>query len=490
MNYRMILSLLGMVLLLLAALLLTPCVVALIYGEGDFIALFQTVVLCLLLGTVMSLLYPRRERRLMHAREGFVMVSLAWVLISLVGALPFYLNRSIPVYLDAIFETVSGFTTTGASILTNVEALPHGLLFWRSLTHWIGGMGVLVFMLAIVPLSGESIYLLRAESPGPSVSKMVPKMRTSAAITYGLYIALTALLFLMYRLGNLCGWGEISWFDSFCLSFGTAGTGGFAVRCDGLASYSVYEQAVTTVFMILFGVNFSIYFFLLCRKYRLAWQNSELKCYIAVILSAITLITLNLVLTGGYFSTVGEAIHHASFSVGSIITTTGFGTVDFSQWPEFSRTILVVLMVIGACAGSTGGGMKVSRILILFKSLRAEVRRMLHPHAVEIMTMDKKRVEKNAIQGTGAFLTAYFALLLLSVMVVSMDNLGTETTVTAIFATLNNIGPGTSALIGPLGSFSVFSPLSKIVLIFDMLCGRLEIFPILLLLRPSTWRKN
>ena len=237
-------------------------------------------------------------------------------------------------------------------------------------------------------------------------------------------------------------------------------------------------------------MNYSIYFFLLCRKYRLAWQNSELKCYIAVILSAITLITLNLVLTGGYFSTVGEAIHHASFSVGSIITTTGYGTVDFSQWPEFSRTILVLLMVVGACAGSTGGGMKVSRVLILIKSLRAEVRRMLHPHAVEIMTMDKKRVEKNAIQGTGAFLTAYFALLLLSVMVISLDNAGTETTVTAVFATLNNIGPGTSALIGPLGSFSFFSPLSKIVLIFDMLCGRLEIFPVLLLLRPATWRKN
>ncbi|MBR4309318.1 MAG: TrkH family potassium uptake protein [Oscillospiraceae bacterium] len=489
MNYRMILSLLGMVLLLLAGFLLMPCVVALIYGEGDFVALIQTAILCLVLGSLLSLLYPREERRLMHAREGFVMVSLVWILISVVGALPFYLCGAIPSYLDAVFETVSGFTTTGASILTNVEALPHGLLFWRSFTHWIGGMGVLVFMLAIVPLSGESIYLLRAESPGPSVSKMVPKMRTSAAITYGLYIALTVMLFLLYRLGTLFGWGNISWFDSFCLSFGTAGTGGFAIRCDGLASYSTYEQAVTTVFMILFGVNFSIYFFLLCKKYRLAWQNSELKCYIGVILTAIILITLNLVLSGGFFSTVGEAIHHVSFSVGSVITTTGYGTVDFAQWPEFSRTILVLLMVVGACAGSTGGGMKVSRVLILFKSLRAEIRRMLHPHAVEIMTMDKKRVEKSAIQGTGAFLTVYFAILLLSVTLVSLDNLGTETTVTAIFATLNNIGPGTSALIGPFGSFAVFSPLSKVVLIFDMLCGRLEIFPILLLLRPGTWRK-
>ncbi|MBQ2446344.1 MAG: TrkH family potassium uptake protein [Oscillospiraceae bacterium] len=490
MNYRMILSVMGIVLLLLAGFLLLPCVIALIYAEGDFSALFTTVILCLVLGSILFFLRPKEERRRMHAREGFVMVTLSWIVISLAGALPFYLNGAIPSYLDAVFETVSGFTTTGASILPNVEAVPHGLLLWRSFTHWIGGMGVLVFMLAVVPMSGESIYLLRAESPGPSVSKMVPKMRTSAAITYGIYIAMTLLLILLYQLGRLFGWGNISLFDSLCLAFGTAGTGGFAVLCDGLASYSVYEQGLTTVFMILFGVNFSIYFFLLCKEYRLAWQNSELKCYIGIILAAITLITLNLFFTGGYFSTVSETIHHVAFSVGSVITTTGYGTVDFAQWPEFSRTILVLLMVVGACAGSTGGGMKVSRILILFKAQRAEIRRMLHPHAVEIMTMDKKKVEKNAIQGTHAFLTVYFAILLISVALISLDNLGTETTVTAVFATLNNIGPGTSAIVGPFGNFAVFSPLSKLVLIFNMLCGRLELFPILLFLRPGTWKKN
>jgi len=490
MNYRMILSLLGMVLVLLGGFLLFPCAVALIYGEGDFLALLMTAAISAGVGFLLTLLRPREERRLMHAREGFIMVALSWILISLVGALPFYLNGAIPSYLDAVFETVSGFTTTGASILPNVEAIPHGLLLWRSFTHWIGGMGVLVFMLAVVPMSGESIYLLRAESPGPSVSKMVPKMRTSAAITYGIYIAMTLLLILLYQVGRLFGWGNISLYDSVCLAFGTAGTGGFAVRCDGLASYSVYEQALTTVFMILFGVNFSVYFFLICRKYKLAWQNSELKCYIGIILTAITLITVNLITTGGYFATVGEAIHHVAFSVGSIITTTGYGTVDFAQWPEFSRVLLVLLMIVGACAGSTGGGMKVSRVLILFKSQAREIRRMIHPHAVEIITMDKKKIEKSAISGTSAFLSVYCVVLLISVALISLDNFGTETSVTAVMATLNNIGPGTSAVVGPFGGYGSFSPLSKMVIIFDMLCGRLELFPVLLLLRPSTWRRH
>ncbi len=490
MNYRMIFSILGMVLILLGGFLLLPCAIALFYGEGDFTALIITAVISGIVGGLLMLLRPKEDRQLMHAREGFVMVALSWIMISLVGALPFYLNGSIPSYLDAVFETVSGFTTTGASILTNVEAMPHGLLLWRSFTHWIGGMGVLVFMLAVVPMSGESIYLLRAESPGPSVSKMVPKMRTSAAITYGIYIAMTLLLILLYQIGRVFGWGSISLYDSVCLAFGTAGTGGFAVRCDGLASYSMYEQELTTVFMILFGVNFSIYFFLICRKYKLAWQNSELKCYISIILVAITLITVNLVTTGGFFSNVGDTIHHVAFSVGSVITTTGYGTVDFSQWPEFSRILLVILMIVGACAGSTGGGMKVSRVLILFKNQARELRRMIHPHAVEIITMDKKKVDKSAISGTGAFLSVYFVIMIISIALVGLDNFGTETTVTAVMATLNNIGPGTSAVVGPFGGYTAFSPLSKLVMIFDMLCGRLELFPMLLLLRPSTWRRH
>ena len=489
MNYRMIFTLLGYVLLMIGALLCLPLIVALIYREKEVWSILQSILISVGSGLLLALLRPKKNRA-MYAREGFVMVSLSWVIISLVGALPFYISKAIPSYLDAVFEAISGFTTTGASILTDVEAMPHCLLLWRSFTHWLGGMGVLVFMLAIVPMSGESIYLLKAESPGPSVSKMVPKMRTSSLILYGIYFALTVLQLLVYLLGNLFGWSDLPFFDAVCLAFGTAGTGGFAVRADGLASYGMYIQAVTTVFMILFGVNFSIYFFLISKRFRLIFKNSELRCYIVIILSAVTLISLNLILTGGYFSKNGDAVHHAAFAVGSIITTTGYGTVDFSQWPEFSRAILMILMIVGASAGSTGGGMKVSRWLILAKSARSEIRRMVHPHAVEVMTMDGKKVGRDVIRGTGAFLTVYCALLLISFLAVSLDGFGTETSLTAALATLDNIGPGTSSLIGPMGSYAGFSAFSKIVLSLNMLFGRLELFPMLLLLRPSTWRKH
>ena len=489
MNYRMILFLLGYVLLLIGGFLLLPIIVALIYGDGGLMSLCLTALICAAAGGAMMLLRPRINRT-MHAREGFVMVSLAWILISLIGALPFWLHGSIPSYLDAVFETVSGFTTTGASILTKVEAMPHGLLFWRSFTHWLGGMGVLVFMLAVVPLSGESIYLLKAESPGPSVSKMVPKMRTSALILYGIYCAMTLLQILAYQLGNLCGWGEISFFDSVCLTFGSAGTGGFAVRSTGLADYSSYIQTVTTVAMLMFGVNFSVYFFLICKKFKLIWKNSELKAYLLIVFGAVALITANLMLTGGYFDSLQTAIHHVFFSVSSVITTTGYGTEDFSLWPEMSKCILVLLMMIGACAGSTGGGMKVSRLLILVKTARSELRHLIYPHRVDAITMDGKRVSQDVIHGTSAFLIFYILIALGSIFLVSLDGMGTETTATAVMATLNNIGPGTSILIGPRGSFAAFSDLSKVVLILDMLFGRLEIFPMLLLFRPATWRKH
>ena len=489
MNYRMIAYLLGYVLLLIGAFLLLPVIVALIYGEGDLLSLLLTAVICAALGGMMMLLKPKRDRT-MHARDGFVMVSLSWIFISLLGALPFWLNGAIPSYLDAVFETVSGFTTTGASILTHVEAMPHGLLFWRSFTHWLDGMGVLVFMLAVVPLSGESIYLLKAESPGPSVSKMVPKMRTTAKILYGIYFAMTLLQIFAYQLGDLCGWGDISLFDSVCLAFGSAGTGGFSVRSTGLAEYSSYVQTVTTVGMIMFGVNFSVYFFLICRKFRLVRQNTELKYYLAIILGAVALITANLMLTGGYFTDVRNAVHHVSFSVGSIITTTGYGTVDFSTWPELSRTVLVLLMICGACAGSTGGGLKVSRVVILVKTARSELRHLLHPHSVEVMKMDGKRVDRDVIRGTSAYLIFYILIAVVSIVLVSLDNFGTETSVTSVLATLNNIGPGTSIIIGPFGGYSCFSALSKVVMILDMLFGRLELFPMLILFRPSTWRKH
>lgn len=489
MSYRMIFSLLGYVLLLIGFFLFFPAIVAVIYREQALYSILLTIGGSLLAGGILVTLRPKGDHS-MYARDGFVMVSLAWIVISLVGAVPFYLSGSIPSYLDAVFETVSGFTTTGASILTDVEAMPKCLLFWRSFTHWLGGMGVLVFMLAVVPMSGESIYLLQAESPGPSVSKMVPRMRTSSLILYGIYFAISLLQLFLYQLGDWLGWGEISFFDSICLTFGTAGTGGFSVRADGLAGYSTYAQALTTVFMILFGVNFSVYFFLLCRKFKLAWKNSELKCYIGIILFAILLITLNLTLTGVFFSSVGETVHHVSFSVGSIITTTGYGTADFALWPEFSKVILAILMVIGASAGSTGGGMKVSRILILAKTARAEIRHLLHPNAVEVMTMDGKRVDKAVAKGTTAYLIVYVMIAVVSVLLVSLDGFGTETTVSSVLATLNNIGPGLSTLIGPFGSFAVFSSLSKLVMIFCMLLGRLELFPMIVLLRLSTWRKR
>ncbi len=489
MNYRMIFYLLGMVLLIIGVVMLLPCLVALVYAESEGWDVLLAAGICAVTGAFMMLCKPKKRKR-MHARDGFVMVSLSWILISLVGALPFWLSGAIRSYVDAVFETVSGFTTTGASILTDVEAMPHCLLFWRSFSHWLGGMGVLVFMLAIVPMSGDSIFLLKAESPGPSVSKMVPKMRTTALILYGIYCAITLLQLILYRLGVVFGWGEMPFFDSVCLTLGTAGTGGFAVRADGLASYSMYEQALTTVFMILFGINFSIYFFIICKKFKLVWQNSELKAYISIILIAIFLITANLTLTGGFFDSLGKTVHHAAFTVGSIVTTTGFGTTDFAQWPEFSKMVLLLLMVSGACAGSTAGGIKVSRLLILGKFARSEVRHLVHPRAVEVMAMDKKRVSIEVIRGTAAYFIVYMLVMALSIALVSLDDFDTQTTISSVFATFNNIGPGVSNVVGPFGTYASFSVFSKLVMSVGMLFGRLEIFPMLLLLRPSTWRKH
>lgn len=489
MNYRMIFSLLGNVLLVICGVLLLPVITALIYGEAALYDLLLSIAIAGGVGLALSLLRPRHNRT-MHARDGFVMVSLAWIFISLAGALPLWLSGAIPSFLDAVFEAVSGFTTTGSSILTDVEAVPKCLLLWRSLMHWLGGMGVLVFMLAIVPLSGDSIYLLKAESPGPSVEKMVPKMRDSSLILYAIYLGMTLLMLLLLQLGDRLGWGAISFFDNLCITFGTAGTGGFAIYNTGMAGFSPYVQWVTTVFMALFGVNFSVYFFLLCKKWRLAVRHTEARWYFIIIFSAIGLIVLNLMTTGGYFATLGEAVRHAAFSVSAVITTTGYGTADFSQWPEFSRVILGLLMIIGACAGSTGGGLKVSRAIILVKTLRAEVSHLVHPHEVRVLKMDGKRLGKDVIQGASAYFIIYMLLLALSVLILALDGFGTETTLSASLTTLNNIGPGLTKLIGPFGSFAMFSPLSKVVMILNMLFGRLEIFPMLLLLRPSTWRKH
>ena len=479
MNKRLILYVLGMILVVLAALMALPLLVAALCHEREGTGFLWSIGLSLLLGVPMLLQRPRD--RALYAREGYVAVALSWVVISLAGAVPFTVSGVIPNYLDAVFETVSGFTTTGASIVPAVEELPKCMLFWRSFTHLLGGMGVLVFMLALVPLTGgDTIFLLRAESPGPSVSKVVPRMRTTAAILYAIYLGMTLLEILLLLAGGM------PLFDSICHAFGTAGTGGFGIKNNSLAGYSTYLQGVISVFMLLFGINFNFYVFLLMRRVKTALRISEVWAYLGIVASAVLIITINVLpQSAGVF----PAFHHALFSVSSIITTTGYATADFNLWPELSRILLVILMLVGACAGSTGGGMKVSRIMILIKSCRCEVSRLLHPREVKVMTMDGKRVPDSTVRGVQAYCTAYVLITVSSILLVALDNFDFTTTVTAVIATLNNIGPGLG-MVGPAGGFAAFSPLAKVVMTLDMLFGRLELFPLLILLSPRTWRRG
>lgn len=479
MNKQMIRYVLGLVLLIEGALLLLPLAVALLYREASWVYFIATIGVCLALGGCMTLRKP--QRRALFPKDGFVIAALSWIVISLVGALPFCLSGQIPRYIDALFEMISGFTTTGSSILTQVEALDHGMLFWRSFSHWVGGMGILVFMLALLPaMGGATIHILRAESPGPSVGKVVPKIRDSAKITYEIYLALTVLLVLLYLAGGM------SLFDSLCIAFGTAGTGGFAVRTSSCAEYSPYIQTVTTIFMMLFGVNFTVYFLLLRRKFRQALHSSELWTYLGVILAATLAISFNIFRSMASF---GQAVHHAAFTVSSIITTTGYGTVDFNLWPEFSRVILCFLMIMGACAGSTGGGFKVSRIVILCRYASNELKRLIHPRTVNVVQVDGKQISRETVHGVLVYTLFYIFIAMASMLLISLDNFDGSTTVSSVLATLNNIGPGLGA-VGPAASFAGLSDLSKAVLCLDMLAGRLEIFPLLVLLLPSTWAKK
>ena len=480
MNKRMIFHILGMLLILEAALLLLPALVALIYGEQAGWYYLFTAAGAALVGLALRTAC-RPSRKTIYARDGLITVALGWIVISLAGALPFTLCGDIPSYLDAVFEMVSGVTTTGSSILPNVELLNRCSLFWRSFSHWIGGMGILVFMLAIVNMEGgQGIHLLRAESPGPTVSKMVPRMVDSSKILYSIYFGLTLVQIIFYLLGGM------PLFDTLCNAFATAGTGGFAIRADSFAGYGYYHQTVTTVFMALFGVNFSIYFFLLRRKFDLVWKNTELRWYVVIILSSVALITLNIL---PLYPRAYDALHHAAFSVSSVITTTGFGTENFDLWPEFSRVILVFLMMIGACAGSTGGGLKISRLVILVKMVQREVRLLLHPRTVKVMTIDGKAVSNDTVRGVSAYFLTYVFLIMASILLVSLDGFDASTTVTAVLATFNNIGPGLG-LVGPAGNFAAFSPLAKVVLTLDMLLGRLELYPMLILMLPTTWTKR
>ena len=477
MNYPLLRYLFGMILLIVAAFLVLPLAVAVIYGESSGIYFLYTMIAAGLLGFLLTRFKP--AKRDMYAREGFVFTALAWVVISLIGAAPFTLSGQIPSYLDAVFETVSGFTTTGASILTDVEALDNGMLFWRSFTHWLGGMGILVFMLSLVNMGGQANHLLRAESPGPTVSKMVPNMRKSAAILYGIYIVMTAVEVVLLLIGGM------PLFDSLVHAFGTVGTGGFGIKNDSIAGYSTYCQVIITIFMILFGINFNAYFLILIRKFRQAWESEEVRAYLLIIAAATLAITFNV---RGYFSSFAQAFQQTIFQVASIITTTGYATTNFDLWPEFSRTILVLLMFVGACAGSTGGGIKVSRILILLKTVKKELIQLLHPRSVRRIQIDGKAIEHEVVRSTNVYMGVYIFIFAFSMLLIALNNFDLITNFSAVAATLNNIGPGLS-LVGPIGNFSMFSDFSKLVLIFDMLAGRLELFPLLLLFVPNTWKR-
>ena len=484
MNKKMIARMQGVLFALEALFMLPAIAVCVIYGEtgAPMTGFLWTVALLAGLSGVLMLV-GRKATRDFYAREGFIIVALGWILLSAAGALPFWISGEIPHYVDAFFETVSGFTTTGSSILADVEAMSHGLLYWRSFTHWLGGMGMLVFLLAVVPTgkgAGYSIHLLRAESPGPTVGKIVPRMRQTASLLYKIYIVLTIVC-----TGFLLA-GGMPLFDSLCTAFGTAGTGGFGIKADSMAGYSPYLQNVCTVFMALFGVNFSIYFLLLLREWRAALFDEELLLYLGIMLGAMFIIAVDV---RPLFSGFGEAFHHASFTVSSVMTTTGFATADFNVWPQLSRSILCILMVIGASAGSTGGGVKVARILLLIKSLSVEVRRLLRPRSVNVVRVNHRVVQDEVLHSVNVYMAAYCAIAVGSFLLISIDDFSMETNVTAVMACLNNIGPGLD-MVGPTGNFALFSPFSKIVLSMDMLLGRLEIFPILVLFSRHTWNRT
>ena len=483
MNYKMMGRFIGQIIAIEALFMLPALGISLFRGEYASVNGFLlTLAIMVVLGAFL-LISCRNAGNIFGAREGLVCVGLGWVALSLLGCLPFWFSREIPAFIDAFFESASGFTTTGSSILSDVEAMSKGLLYWRSFTHWLGGMGVLVFLLAIAPGGsdkGFTMHLLRAESPGPDVGKLVPKMRQTAMILYVIYIVMTILNVIFLLLGGM------SLFDALCTALGTAGTGGFGIKNDSMASYSPYIQNVCTIFMFLFGINFSCYYLLLLGQLRSVFKDEELRMYIGIALVTATLIALNI---RDLYDTWEETIRHSAFQVSTIMTTTGFATTDFDLWPGFSKALLMMLMIVGACAGSTGGGLKCARGLLLLKSLRRNIRQLLNPRKVQVIRVNGKTVNERVLDNTNAYLAAYAVIILFSFLLISIDGFSTATNVTAVLACFNNIGPGLEA-VGPTCNFSGFSVFSKLVLILDMLAGRLEIFPILALFSRSTWTKN
>jgi trk system potassium uptake protein TrkH len=478
-NYRMIGYVIGRILMTEAALLMLPGITALLYGES-LLPFAVTAALLVAAGLVLG--WKKPARTALYARDGFAVVALAWIIMSAFGALPFVLSGDIPSYVDAFFETVSGFTTTGASILTEVESLSRSGLFWRSFTHWVGGMGVLVFVMAILPMTdGHGMHLMRAEVPGPSVGKLVSRMSDSAKILYGIYLAMTLVEIVLLILGGM------PLFDACIHSFGSAGTGGFSSRNLSVGAYnSPYFDVVIGIFMLLFGVNFNLYYFLLIRRFRDVLKSEELRAYLLIVGAAVAAIAVDI---SHLYGSALTSLRHAFFQVSSIITTTGYATADFNAWPTFSKGILVVLMFVGACAGSTGGGIKVARVVILVKSALADMRKMLHPNAISTVRFEGKPLPERNLRGVHVFISVYLLVFTVSFLLLSLEDFDLITTFTALTACINNIGPGLE-LVGPTGNFSAFSPAAKLLLSFNMLVGRLEIFPMLLLVAPSIWKRR
>ena len=484
MNYKMMGKFIAQILFLEALFMIPALAIGLYKGEDMAIRGFLISMAIAFALALVLYLTCKGAPSAFYAKDGLICVGASWIVLSLVGCLPFWFSREIPKFIDAFFEIVSGFTTTGASILPEVESLSKSIIYWRSFSHWVGGMGVLVFLLAIVPAGGKgegfTMHLLRAESPGPNVGKLVPKMRQTALILYIIYIALTIVNFLFLVAGDM------PLFDSVCTALGTAGTGGFGIKNDSMASYSPYLQNVTTVFMLLFSVNFSCYYLLLLRQFRSVFKDEELRLFIGIVAGSILLIALNI---RGLYDTLEETIRHAAFQVASIISTSGFATTDFDLWPSFSKTILLILMVCGACAGSTGGGIKVARILLLFKSLGRNIQQVIHPRKIQVVRNNGAVVDEKILANTNAYLAAYVIIIFASFLLISLDGFSTTTNFSAVLCTFNNIGPGLEA-VGPTCNFSAYSTFSKLVLCLDMLLGRLEIFPILVLFTRDTWRRN
>ena len=488
MNYKMIGRFLSQIIAIEAVFLLPALGISLGYGESRAITafLYTFAIMAALAGILY--LFCRRAGKYFSAREGMVCTGVSWIVLSLLGALPFVFSGAIPRYVDALFETVSGFTTTGASVVAVPEDLPRGILYWRSFSHWLGGMGVLVFLLAIAPVGGKdtgfTMHLLRAESPGPDVGKLVPKMKNTAMILYVIYVAMTVinLIFLLF--------GKMPFLDALCTAFGTAGTGGFGVYSDSMGSCSPYIQWVTTVFMFLFGVNFSCYYLLLLRQVKAVFRDEELRVYLGIALVSTVLIALNIYdKASALYGSTADAVRHAAFQVSSVMTTTGYTTADFDLWPALSKGLVLMLMVVGACAGSTGGGFKVARVLLVFKNLRRNTRQILNPNKVQLVRNNGRTVDEKVLSNTNAYLAAYVIIIVISYLLVSLDGHSVETTFSSVLCCFNNIGPGMDA-VGPTCNFAHMSDLSKLVLSADMLAGRLEIFPILLLMSRTTWKRR